>query len=556
MSKKSEENIGNNRKKISFISAMLITVGSSFGAGIFFKSKSVLDSSHGSLILAIFAWIIASVAVICIALALVEISSTKSDNLSLTSWNKTFNSRFVYNVSKDFNTYVCLPLVFFFIPLYSFISLQDGLKFLTNKTGFGTNHDWVIWMFISLALTVYLLTVPALYSKVGDIQNIISLAIKLAPLIFITFLGFVLVGTNKGGASEVSWLVQKHQNYAELIKQGKGIQEFNHIGAGLGMFLAISSIFYAYDGFYVSAGIQSEMKEPSKTPMALFFGLSLTTLIYLIIAISMSINGGSFTKMHAYSVNLIGLKATNIIFGIMNIFIAIGVLGIANGFAMWMPRYIEDLIVKGDLPFWEKLAPKVNPQKPVVGIIYSVIISVPFIVIFTLIGALGYIDTSNYGPVYDNTMAMAKLYSFADLMANWNALGCFSLVALAIFGGIKNRKSNKVEIINKKKYFLPTAWISITFVALAIFVSVLVPIINLFLLIGVDRSLIQDTEFTQLLVGRLMLIIVLILFVSLTVIPTLIFNKIRAKKFGSLEKYYEYTENKLKLLKLNSYTIK
>nr|WP_307927394.1 amino acid permease [Mycoplasmopsis bovis] len=161
--------------------------------------------------------------------------------------------------------------------------------------------------------------------------------------------------------------------------------------------------------------------------------------------------------MHAYSINLMGLKATNIIFGIMNIFIAIGVLGIANGFAMWMPRYIEDLLIKGDLPFWEKLAPKVNPRKPVVGIIYSSIISVPLIIIFTLIGALGYIDTSSYGTVYDSTMSMAKLYSFADLMANWNALGCFLLVALAIYGGIRNRKTNKVEIPSKKKYFLPTA---------------------------------------------------------------------------------------------------
>ncbi len=555
MSKKSDAIADNNSKKISFISAMLITVGSSFGAGIFFKSKSVLDSSHGSLILAIFAWIIASVAVICIALALVEISSTHSDNLSLTSWNKVFNNRFVYNVSKDFNTYVCLPLVFFFIPLYSFISLQDGLKFLTSKTGFGTGHDWVIWMFISLALTLYFLTAPALYSKVGDIQNIISLAIKLVPLIFITFLGFILVATGKGGASEVSLLVTKNHSYIEFIKQGKGIEHFNHIGAGLGMFLAIASIFYAYDGFYVSAGIQSEMKEPKKTPMALFLGLSLTTLIYLIIAISMSINGGSFSKMHAYSINLMGLKATNIIFGIMNIFIAIGVLGIANGFAMWMPRYIEDLLIKGDLPFWEKLAPKVNPRKPVVGIIYSSIISVPLIIIFTLIGALGYIDTSSYGTVYDSTMSMAKLYSFADLMANWNALGCFLLVALAIYGGIRNRKTNKVEIPSKKKYFLPTAWISILFVASAIFISILVPIINLFLLIGIDRSLISNVEFTQLLVGRLMLIVVLILFVSLSILPTIILNKIRTKKFGSIDKYYEYTEEKLKSLKTRLSTI-
>nr|WP_307938791.1 hypothetical protein [Mycoplasmopsis bovis] len=72
----------------------------------------------------------------------------------------------------------------------------------------------------------------------------------------------------------------------------------------------------------------------------------------------MSINGGSFSKMHAYSINLMGLKATNIIFGIMNIFIAIGVLGIANGFAMWMPRYIEDLLIKGDPTFLRKTCSK------------------------------------------------------------------------------------------------------------------------------------------------------------------------------------------------------
>lgn len=41
-------------KKISFFSAILVVMGSSIGAGIFFKSKSVLDNSQNSLILAIF----------------------------------------------------------------------------------------------------------------------------------------------------------------------------------------------------------------------------------------------------------------------------------------------------------------------------------------------------------------------------------------------------------------------------------------------------------------------------------------------------------------------
>ena len=55
--------------------------------------------------------------------------------------------------------------------------------------------------------------------------------------------------------------------------------------------MAIGAIFFAYDGFYVTAGIQSEMKEPKKTPLAIVFGLGAVTIIYLLIAISMSLGG-------------------------------------------------------------------------------------------------------------------------------------------------------------------------------------------------------------------------------------------------------------------------
>ena len=71
------------KKKISFFAAILVVMGSSIGAGIFFKSKTVLDSSQSSLVLAIFCWIIAAASVIGMALALVEISSVRNDNLSM-----------------------------------------------------------------------------------------------------------------------------------------------------------------------------------------------------------------------------------------------------------------------------------------------------------------------------------------------------------------------------------------------------------------------------------------------------------------------------------------
>ncbi|WP_051630142.1 amino acid permease [Mycoplasma simbae] len=79
------------RKKIGFFSSMLIVMGSSIGAGIFFKSEEVLINSRGNLILAIICWILASISVISMAIALVEVSGVKKDNLSLIGWNRIFN---------------------------------------------------------------------------------------------------------------------------------------------------------------------------------------------------------------------------------------------------------------------------------------------------------------------------------------------------------------------------------------------------------------------------------------------------------------------------------
>lgn len=106
------------QKKISFFSAMLIVIGGSIGAGIFFKSGGVLSNSQGSIVLAAFAWIIASLAVVTMGLALIEIASVRNDNLSLISWTKIFNGRIIYNATKKLHG---LHLLTIDILLYAFI---------------------------------------------------------------------------------------------------------------------------------------------------------------------------------------------------------------------------------------------------------------------------------------------------------------------------------------------------------------------------------------------------------------------------------------------------
>ncbi|GAA8716071.1 hypothetical protein oki361_21880 [Helicobacter pylori] len=60
----------------------------------------------------------------------------------------------------------------------------------------------------------------------------------------------------------------------------------------LAVFGALGGIFFAFDGFYVSAGVQSEMKNPEKTPAALAIGLASMTGIYVVIATFMTLAAG------------------------------------------------------------------------------------------------------------------------------------------------------------------------------------------------------------------------------------------------------------------------
>ena len=302
------------------------------------------------------------------------------------------------------------------------------------------------------------------------------------------------------------------------------------------MFLAISAIFFAYDGFYVAAGIQSEMEEPKKTPMAILLGLVFTTVIYLIIAISMSINGGSFSDMLDYMETLMP-NVGHVLFGIVNIMIAIGVLGIINGFAMWAPRFTEDLIKEGELPFSIKYKDKLNENKPKIGIMYSFVITIPIVIVFTLIGALAYID--NYGTSYGS--GMGKLYTFADLMGTWTALFTFGFITAAIYGGIKNRKTKKVQT-DQKSYFVPMAIVAVIIVGLALTVTILIPIFDLLLIAQLDQVAVEavDGVFSDIIVSRIMLVITLIIFIALSYGTTWIEDRINIKKFGSIEKYEEW----------------
>jgi amino acid transporter len=68
------------QKKIGFFSVVLLVIGSTLGAGIFFKNKEILNNNHGSIVLTFVSWIIAILGVMAMGVTLSELSSGSKEN--------------------------------------------------------------------------------------------------------------------------------------------------------------------------------------------------------------------------------------------------------------------------------------------------------------------------------------------------------------------------------------------------------------------------------------------------------------------------------------------
>lgn len=555
------------KKKISFFSAIIIVIGSVMGAGMFFKAGSVLKSSQGSILFSIFCWLIAVVAVILMTLALIEIASARNDNLSIIGWCQTFNSRVIYKACKNFMAYIYIPLSYFFLPLYFIMSIQDGVAALSGGTAYigGQGYDWIITIVIVMATSVYFTVACGLSSRLGNLQNWVITAFNFVPVfiaVIVGAIGISHIGGVAGGQAGVNaGIISAEDIGYDFLKfvptSGGTTAMFQTLTPGFGLFIAIGAIFFAYDGFYVTAGIQTEMKEPKKTPYALVYGLLAITVVYVTVAVVMSFastDGSPYGMAWIFMTSLakdgqgkifdLGVNGNGwgkglflnmnnpiTLYAAFQILIGVGVLSIINAFGMWTPRFVEDLIKANELPLSTKYINKLDSTRPKVGIMYNLIVSIPVIIIFCAIGALGYVNSGGYN-VTGYGDALTRLYSFGDLMATWCSVGAFTFILFPIIGALRNRKLHFVHT-EQNKMLVPSAIICTMIMAPAIFLTYFVAIADLFMLFNVPAS--EPGYVTDYLVPRIMLVVVLILYLIGTFVPQWIEDGYMKKKFGSVE---------------------
>ena len=518
------------KKKIGFFSSILLVVGSSIGAGIFLKNGEILNNVGGSYLLTLISWVFSIIGVICMGLALVEVSSADNNrNLGVIGWVKTFCNKFLYKCAKNYMAFISLPLCFFITPYYTMMMFQDA---------FGWQSSWWLIAIISLTITTWFLIVSGISSFVGNIQNWIITSVKFIPLVFACIAGFVVVTINHKPMGQISLLpnvIQTHTTFIMLTRTW-GL---------LGIVGSIPAITFAFDGFYNAAGMRSEMKEPKKIPQTLLIGLLIVSIIYVLIGLSLLIGSGNNNQGKISGLDLI----PHWLIAIIEILIAFGILGITNIVAIYNPRYFENLIEIGDLPCPKKYKNKLNNDCPLVRVIYSGIIIVCLFLILTFIGAFAYNDVSDYHnsakltpflgcevingyDLNNSTHKLDNLYSFIGLMSNWNPIIVFLFILFPIAGALINRRTHKIKV-NPTRGFTISAWVSLIIIGLGlvfIFVSSFAnPIIiyswskdigrNIILPNGESHEYLRN-EWNLEMLGSIMTLVMLFTFLSISIIPS------------------------------------
>ncbi len=421
----------NKKHKYNLGSAFALVVGNVVGAGIFVKNKGIIHNT-GSVWLTAGTWLIGGIIIISMALALIEIISTNksSNNGGVVAWGTKFiNHRFGRTVMW-FMYWIYLPIMIMSLSYYGayytlpILAIDGSRDMHGNLTSLGT------WLMFAITMFYLLLfgSVNALTFKPGNVMQMVAIILTLIPLIIIIIIGLC----TKSAAN----IPQAHK-----YLHNKGVS---------GIIISLPSVLFAFDGFYYVTNIKGDLKNPRKNlTLSLLFGLLFVSLLYILISIAIfSVNLGD----NAGDAIQFSHHSFNSVFGkFVSVCIVMGSLGGLNGYILSGSRMVRHGARYNLLPLKKHLI-KSNKIDVPHGSTFAVIgIAILFTIFSFLFGSFTKIGSDNPD---------GGVFAFINDLSNWQTLLIFIFIGIIIGGAIVNRFTKKIEV-QKRRYFLPTAFITV-----------------------------------------------------------------------------------------------
>ncbi|MFV0560121.1 MAG: APC family permease [Enterococcus sp.] len=314
------------KREVSLFGALSTVMGTVIGAGVFFKTASVVASTQ-SASLTLFAWLLGGILTICAGLTVAELATAIPETGGAVKYIEA-----AYGKLPSFLLGWAQTLIYFpaNIAALSIIFATQMINLFQLPSG------WLLGIAIITALSITGLNL--LGTKVGSMVQSATLIIKLIPIAVIVIFGILTPST--GVVSFFPIEAGPDVNFAE------------------GLSRALLATLFAYDGWLGVGAIAGEMKRPEKDlPKAIIFGLSFVTVVYLLINIV-------FLKtlpIDQLSGNLnAASQASSVIFGdfggkVVTIGILISVYGALNGYVFTGIRVPYAMALENQLPFSQQL---------------------------------------------------------------------------------------------------------------------------------------------------------------------------------------------------------
>lgn len=309
------------KREISLFGAFSTVMGTVIGAGVFFKTASVVSFAQSSS-LTIFAWILGGILTLCAGLTSAELATAIPKTGGAVKYIE-----YTYGKLPGFLLGWAQSVIYFPANIAA-LSIIFSTQFIHL---FHLSSDFLLPVALVTGLSVTLINL--LGTKAASNLQSFTLVIKMIPIVLI-----VLVGLFMPANVEVSVIPIKAGGDSSFIQALSG---------------SLLATMFAYDGWLGVGAVAGEMKRPEKDlPKAIFLGLTFITFVYILInfvflktlpieQLSGNLNAASEASIHIFG--SFGGK-------LVTIGILISVYGALNGYTLTGIRVPYALALDGMIP--------------------------------------------------------------------------------------------------------------------------------------------------------------------------------------------------------------
>ncbi len=346
------------KRKFGFLTTVSMIAGIVIGSGIFFKTDDILSAVGGNLVLSSLGWVLGAVGIIFGGLTVSQYAKREDSvggiiTYSEMAWGKTMGYLAGW-----------FQVVFYYPALVAIIAWVAASYILVLfgapgpfSSGEFTSFSW----FLTFALMVVFFLFNSFSTVYAGKFQSFALIVKVSALLILAFLGLVF---------------------------GNPVTALTAASAGGsmgGLFVALISIGFAYDGWLVAPSIAHEIKNPKRNlPLALTVAPILIMLIYLGYTIGISsllgvdqVMGLGNAAVGEVATRFFGSIGPKLVFTA----VVISILGTFNGLILGYIRLPYALAVRNEILLSERLS-KIHPKYdiPLASALFTFAISLIWLV--------------------------------------------------------------------------------------------------------------------------------------------------------------------------------